>query len=163
MSRPLQDPNLPPGAIVEKFEDGGAMRNDGVRLTAARDNPWYVLATVYEEQEGRHSDLERHAKNRRIWNGWMCQGKSSEERAQLAEKVGLPLSDLDDLTAQETADLDTAWHALCARCPDVERPAIGESIDMSEIHFSNTVVLEKCIFSGDADFSSSTFSGDAIL
>jgi hypothetical protein len=53
MSEPLKNPEQPPGEIVETYEDGGALRNDGVRLTPASQNPWYVLATVAGEQEGR--------------------------------------------------------------------------------------------------------------
>jgi hypothetical protein len=32
-------------------EDGSALRNDGVELKPANSNPWYVLATVYGEQD----------------------------------------------------------------------------------------------------------------
>ncbi|MEM6385288.1 MAG: hypothetical protein AAF718_03525 [Pseudomonadota bacterium] len=42
----LRDPDLPPGEIVEKRDDGIWVRNDGVELSPAEKNPYYVLATV---------------------------------------------------------------------------------------------------------------------
>src|SRR6056297_2314947 len=97
MSKPLKNPDLPPGAIVETFDDGGARRNDGVRLTPAAQNPWYVLATVAGEQEGTsfaEIDLDLYARTRRFWNGWMCQGMDDAARAEVARKMGLEPSDL---------------------------------------------------------------------
>ena len=73
MSNRLRDPDLPPGAIVEESKDGGAVRNDGGRLTPASQNPWYVLATVFGEH-GETIDDALHEKNRAVWNAWMCQG-----------------------------------------------------------------------------------------
>src|SRR6056297_1478316 len=107
MSKPLKNPDLPPGAIVETDPDGGARRNDGVRLTPASQNPWYVLATVAGEQEGTKIDPDLHAKNRRFWNGWMCQDMAAGERTALAEKLGLPKAELAPLSAEEKTEVKT--------------------------------------------------------
>lgn len=45
----LHDPSLPAGALIEVRKDGSALRNDGVELKPAAQNPCYVLATVYGE------------------------------------------------------------------------------------------------------------------
>ena len=95
MSKTLQNPDLPPGAIVETFDDGGALRNDGVRLTPAAQNPWYVLATVAGEQRGTNATSNTpHTKNRRFWNGWMCRGLDTATRTELADKLHLPKAEL---------------------------------------------------------------------
>ncbi|MEP3945013.1 hypothetical protein [Ascidiaceihabitans sp.] len=47
----LHDASLPAGHLIEVREDGSALRNDGVELTPAGQNPWYVLATVYVEYD----------------------------------------------------------------------------------------------------------------
>ncbi|MCF6315364.1 MAG: hypothetical protein L3J30_03545 [Marinosulfonomonas sp.] len=51
-------------------EDG--VRNDGTVLTAANKNAWYVLATIFGEQEENARvwdyDEDLAAKNRRAWN-----------------------------------------------------------------------------------------------
>ena len=58
----LKFPDKPAGHLVEIHEDGSALRNDGVKLTPASQNPWYVLATVYGEFEDGY-DEELAAKN----------------------------------------------------------------------------------------------------
>lgn len=155
MSEKLRDPNLPAGATIETYEDGGALRNDGVKLKPAAQNPWYVLATVYGEQEGYFSDEKLHAMNRRIWNGWMCGRLPEEERAALAEKAGLEAADLRELNGEEKAALEEAF---ARRLPGVELPERGGDVALSEMHFSNAVVFDKCIFRGIADFQSSHFA-----
>lgn len=155
----LHDPDQPAGALIEVRDDGSALRNDGVELTPAGQNPWYVLATVYGEYYENGYDPELAARNRRIWNGWACAGKSDKEQAALAQKVGLPVEDLADLTKEERQAIE---HAFAERLGgSVGIPDNDEAIDMSEIHFPNTVVLEKWIFSRDASFASASFRGDA--
>ncbi|MEJ2019665.1 MAG: hypothetical protein P8X51_15695, partial [Maritimibacter sp.] len=61
----LIDPNKP-WYWLEVREDGSALRNDGVELKAANSNPWYVLATVYGEQDGDKIDWDLHEKNLQI-------------------------------------------------------------------------------------------------
>ena len=36
-------------------------------LPDANTNPWYVLMTLYGEQEGKRVDNALHAKNRAVW------------------------------------------------------------------------------------------------
>ena len=74
MNTPLSDPNLPAGAIIKEYEEGGTLRNDGEDLRPANENPWYVLATVYGEQERGGVNVTLHSQNRGIWNRWMCKG-----------------------------------------------------------------------------------------
>ena len=85
MVKQLRDPDLPPGAVVEVREEGSALRNDGVELKAAGQNPWYVLATIAGEQRVEGKDPELAAGNRRIWNGWSCGRMDDGPRAALAE------------------------------------------------------------------------------
>jgi hypothetical protein len=58
------------------------------RLTPANQNPWYVLMTLYGEQEGEEVDWDLHEKNRQAWNAWACQGMTEEERRKAAEETG---------------------------------------------------------------------------
>lgn len=37
-------------------------------LTPANQNPWYVLMTLYGEQEGEGGDVEIFKENRHAWN-----------------------------------------------------------------------------------------------
>jgi hypothetical protein len=158
MSEKLHNPDLPAGAIIEHFDDGGALRNDGVRLKPANQNPWYVLATVHGEQLGEFPDLYLHAQNQRIWNGWMCRWMSDGERAAAAEKLGLPVSELKALTVKERS---TLRQAFADRLPGVGLPDPHDPIDFRENHFPNRVVLMRYIFDCPTDFGFATFSRDA--
>jgi hypothetical protein len=167
MSKTLKDPELPPGAIVETYEDGGALRNDGVRLTPASQNPWYVLATVAGEQEGTKTfeiDRDLHAKNRRFWNGWMCQGMEDGERAALAEKLELPEEELSPLTAEELEAVKVRFEAVF---PDKSLeemiPPPYDVADFGQIYFPSTCVLEKYHFNEFADFGEAHFACDAVF
>jgi len=167
----LTGPDLPPGAVVAVDEaTGEGLRNDGGRLKPAARNPWYVLATIAEEQTGALVDPDLHAKNRRYWNGWACAGMDQAERSALAEKMGLPEADLAPLTEEEDRVLRDSFAARLGS--KVPVPAPDERIDFRETHFANSVFLVGCVFvskfysrsatfSGGADFESVTFGGEA--
>jgi len=62
-----------------------------MNMKPANENPWYILMTLYGEQEGDEIDRELHKKNRAVWNAWSCQNLTDEERAKLeADRVELP-------------------------------------------------------------------------
>ena len=154
----LHDPDQPAGALIEVRDDGSALRNDGVELKPAEKNPWYVLATVYGECENLF-DKRYVAKNRRIWNGWICTGASKEVREALAKSVGVAVEDLADLTESETVAIRNAFDQRLG--PDVQVPTIDTFIDLSELYFENAIRLEQYIFPCMVEFSCSVFSGYA--
>ena len=167
MSRALTNPELPPGAIVETYEDGGALRNDGVKLTPASQNPWYVLATVAGEPEGISEieiDHHLHAKNRRFWNGWMCQGTEEGERVALAEKLDLPEEELKPLDAEEMAKVKERFVAAFPDKPPEEMIPVPDAIaDFRRVYFPSTFVLGKCHFAELSFFPEAHFTGDAVF
>jgi hypothetical protein len=134
-------------------------------LKPANRNPWYILMTLYGEQEGDEIDWDLHEKNRAAWNAWACQGMGAEARDELARKAGLDVKALrawqsrKDEIAREFETVWTARNGAGQACPLL--PVPGAGIDLRGIAFSNTVVLEKAIFSGFAWFDSAQFSGDA--
>ncbi len=184
MTEELHDPNKPAGWVWKvREEDGVAIRNDGDELQSAAWNPWYVLMTVHGEQEGDGIDRKLAAKNRRIWNGWACSKMSGSERAALAAKLGLPVKELKPWSAEERTRVEQAFEERLAisatglfqgearggatRKPPAGAKAVadipdpGATIDLSEIHFCNTVVLQKCIFPGSTCFGSAAFGESA--
>lgn len=60
-------------------------------LTPANQNPWYVLMTLFGEQEGEEIDWELHSRNRATWNTWACQWLSNEEREKVAKDAKVDL------------------------------------------------------------------------
>lgn len=164
----LQDASLPPGAIVATHEDGDGLeqgqvrRNDGVVLNPACKNPWYVLATVAGEQTEAQTDSDLHLKNRRFWNGWICQNMSDDDRAALAEKLKLDVHELEPLSDNEKRSLNKRF---AEAFPDVSvndrLPDPSLHVDMSKTYFPSKLVLGKCHFAGPALFTTAHFAGAA--
>ncbi|MEP5376638.1 MAG: hypothetical protein ABJQ14_12755, partial [Hyphomicrobiales bacterium] len=63
-------------------------------LKPANENPWYVLATLYGEQDGEEIDWELHEKNRRAWNAWAGSALNMEILRTFAETSGVRESEL---------------------------------------------------------------------
>ncbi|SMX33632.1 hypothetical protein [Octadecabacter ascidiaceicola] len=57
---------------------------DERKLTPANENPWYILMTLYGEQEGARIDKELAEKNRDAWNKWFCRFRTLDEFKSLA-------------------------------------------------------------------------------
>ena len=161
MAEKLTDSNKPAHEIIEVLEDGDAIRNDGMRLTAANKNPWYVLATIYGEQEEGGSpldfDWDIEAKNRRAWNGWVCADIDKEECKVRAKKAGLDEADLMPLSKDELAGITKEFRKRL-KDENAELPDRAKKIDFSKVHFSRPVTFANYIFDNYCDFSSSTFS-----
>ena len=156
MSENLTDPNKPPHAVVETDEHGRVKQNDGTALTPANANPWYVLATVYgEQQSGPHSDDDLHAKNRRIWNGWMCAALDASARQKLAEQLKCDVAELAPLKDQEREDLDAEFNT---RLPDSEGPDPKAAINFNRTYFETYTRFDGFVFPVYADFQAATFS-----
>lgn len=150
----LNDPNLPPGEIVEKRDDGIWVRNDGVELSPASSNPYYVMATICGEQ-GATYDKELAAKNRRFRNGWACADMSDDERYRIAGLLGLHASDLAPLTPTERSLVARELKARSGSEQPIPKP---NYFDLSGIYFLNTVVWGKYCFSAGASFITCHFA-----
>jgi len=156
----LTDPSKPAHEII-KWEDGDAIRNDGVRLQAANKNPWYVLATIYGEQEAPWG--EGQAKNRRVWNGWFCSELSDEERADRATKAGLDEGELAPLTASERTEIEERF-AERMKSAGVENPKMpdpAQNIDFSRVIFLDILSFQNFIFEKTCIFSGAYFANGA--
>ena len=86
------------------------MAENELALTPANANPWYVLMTLYGEQDGAEVDSALHQKNRAAWNAWSCQAMADAARAAAAVTSGVTVAELADWPARqaEVADLHKA-------------------------------------------------------
>jgi len=66
-----------------------------VGLRLANKNPWYILMTLYGEQEGEEIDWALHEENRRAWNAWSGQALSAEEREGAAKSSKIEVTELE--------------------------------------------------------------------
>ena len=123
---------------------------DDQNLTTANVNPWYVLMTIWGEQEGDEVDWDLHAKNRDTWNRFWAEAIN----ANWARQDGATLSALDPLDDAERA-------ALAARCEDrgVVLPVKqdGLTIDLTRNDFTKDLILDCMIFPVTADFREAVF------
>ncbi len=187
MSETLSDPDQQAHAIIGTREDGSPLRNDGMPLQDAKQNPWYVLATVHGEQaEDAHRlnyDADKAAKNREAWNLWYCHELDDEDLLDRAQKVGLTPEDLvpfkdgkrDELAIKKKLALirkEVIKRLKNAKAQKTTPPDPAQNIVFSQVHFSkylnfeNFVFEKKCVFgesvfTGAADFVSATFTGYA--
>lgn len=139
----LENPDLPAGAIVEEYENGGARRNDGVELRPASQNPWYVLATVAGEQTGERVDRDLHEKNRACWNAWVGQALSDEQKAGLIAKLDLEEEAFELSEAQRDQIKARFAEAFPDQSFEDVAPDPEATVDFQFTHFAHTVVLEK--------------------
>ena len=173
MAEKLTDPSKPAHEIIEVCEDGDAIRNDGVRLTAANKNPWYVLATIYgegggyEEPKGHVKDdtllkygAELRAKFRRAWNLWVCLELTDEERADRALTTGLNVAELApqkdaQKAAAELAEITKLFQARMGK--GAKLPSRDETIDFSSTIFSKQLNFGGMVFEKNVSFRLATF------
>jgi hypothetical protein len=135
---------------------------EGRVLTPANANPWYVLMTLYGEQDGEWVDWELHKKNRAAWNAWSCQAMGDEERAEAAESSGVTV---DELSAWPTLRVEISQQhkaeMLRRNGPSFVYPGIediGRTIDLHGVLFEHHVVMNRTVFGNNAQFSSTTFA-----
>ncbi len=130
-------------------------------LRPANENPWYILMTLYGEQEGEEIDWELLKKNRRAWNAWTGQALGTKERAAAAESSEIEVAELDgweELSEEIEARFAEEYQRRNPEADNVpDLPDPKDLIDMSKTTFSKPVVLEKVLFASTAGFQSSTF------
>lgn len=99
-------------------------------LAHGKENPWYVLMTIFGESKGPREDRSVVAKNAYFWNGWVNSIAEYEQYKQRLGGISLP-----DLTREELALI---------RSTLLERSGINleEMASLEGISFENTV-LEK--------------------
>jgi hypothetical protein len=161
----LTDPSKPAQAIIEVLEDGDALRNDGVRLTAANKNPWYVLATIYGEQEEGATWLDHDKalaqKNRSVWERWT--NGSLQATNDEVEITNLFRSRMGDKTAElpsrrKEIDFSKTFFPTSVCFINYE---FLRDCEFIEAHFAKNVLFNSSKFAGNALFIEATFQGIA--
>ena len=135
---------------------------EGRKLKPANENPWYVLMTLYGEQEGEEIDWELHERNRQAWNAWAGQALSPEAQEEAAQSSEI---DVSELRAWETlrTEIQTRFEAEWRRRNGEEAglPALPDPkfvINLSKTCFSKKSVFEKMVFVSAVRCESAVFS-----
>lgn len=130
-------------------------------LTPANQNPWYVLMTLYGEQEGEEIDWELHEKNRRAWNIWSGMGMTMQERESAAKLQAATETSLfrNSVAITSLEDLHrNSWQSRNAGGPNWPgMPKPSEAVDFDSCVFSRPFVANGLVFGTAASFRSTIF------
>jgi hypothetical protein len=156
-------------------------------LTPANQNPWYVLMTLYGEQDGDEINWELAEKNRKAWNAWVGQALSEEEKKAAAVTTEVDVAELSTWSERESAITSCFNLAWVERNPETQLPLLpnpaqevsfyrnlfSKSCDFSRFvfprikachcTFQSELVFARGRFTGRADFSGSIFSGSVFF
>jgi hypothetical protein len=138
---------------------------DKSKLTPANENPWYVLMTLYGEQDGVKVDDDLHDQNRAVWNAWSCQQLDDDAAAELAKQARVNVAETRGW-AQIATEVKRKHRVEMKTRNDDDFtypgfPDFESAIQCSQIQFVKILALNGCIFPQDADFSFATFPQDA--
>lgn len=123
----------------------------------ARDNPWYVLATLNLGHSDK-DDKNLAAKNRAYWNAWASQGMDEEQKRQVKDPAGRSI--LKDTPEWDT--IKTEINRLFRRrVPNGTLPDPTQPIKFCGVNFTNDVSFSSYYFRGAADFTNAIFTGGA--
>ena len=119
-------------------------------LKPANENPWYILMTLYGEQDEDGIDWGLHEKNRRAWNAWSGQRLNDKERSAAAKSSKIDVSELAAWPEMETAVLEGFVKEFAARNPGLkpipDLPDPTQAIDLRNTRFSNIVFFSDRIY-----------------
>lgn len=138
-------------------------------LTPANQNPWYVLMTLYGEQEPGVSAKElreRWEQARKSWHSWACQNSALAEAEAAARKTGLPINEMNggprSHNAGRAAMLKRHQQEMERRNPPgfvyPGLPDHNAGYDLKNLYFENPLRLEQFAFFNLADFHGCTFA-----
>jgi hypothetical protein len=134
-------------------------------LIPANENPWYILATLYDEQNEEEINSVLHKRNRAAWNAWSCQNLSDDERREAAKSSDVPLEELAGWRTMgiEVTRLHKAvWHERNGA--DAPWPGLPEAeleVNLERVEFSRPLSFGRCVFSKAARFPGAKFDSYA--
>ena len=129
--------------------------SEKTELTAANDNPWYWLATLFGEQTGDLIDDVLAKKNRIAWNRWVSEALNEKERTAIIDKG----FDAAELTPFSDAEKKEHYAAVLKRSgrESITLPEPSEPADFDSNRFDNFCYFVAYLFPSPISFESSTF------
>lgn len=125
-----------------------------IELRDANENPWYVLATVFGEQEVGEADKVLALKNRSVWNAWALSHMDDAEKQVFFDE--LP-TNFDQTLVRDVVKVDN-WKEEIERA---FRDRLGGDDDAPNIPDPTAEIpLDHSIYERPLDVSGFIFSGE---
>jgi len=125
-------------------------------LKPANENPWYVLMTLYGEQEGEEIDWNLHEKNRRAWNAWIVIHFLQSEMDDLARYCHSIWLEVQEYLARHSDNSEVRIHItelykirLNNRIFPLPEPS---NLDFSNMILPDGISFDKHIFPNQTNF-----------
>jgi Pentapeptide repeats (9 copies) len=136
----------------------------GRALKAANENPWYVLMTLYGEQDGQDDDkvdAPLHSRNLEAWNLWACRALTAAKRDELtAAKTVLPTQrDWNERELEITSLFESEMlrrNPTLDSIPNLPDPHLGPSLE--NLLFEQKFAAQGYLFPVSASFNNSKFT-----
>ena len=125
----------------------------------AKDNPWYLLATIYGVPDLH--DWKLHSKNRVAWNRYFAATLDKGTRTNLLEEKLYPAEELRPLSSEELQDIVRAFADRCREFgKELVLPEDSANINFSNVEFERAITFNNYLFSGYASFAGATGMAD---
>lgn len=148
------------------------------QLKPANENPWYVLMTLFGEQDGENYSWRTRDSNEKAWNSWFCQNLGSEERQKLANEMSaIPI--YWDVWNHDITEIETKFNAEwrkrnpdASKAPKIPHPSlkcnfsqtrISKSLSASGFVFPNGLDCFQAVFEKEVSFQHAHFNGEISL
>jgi uncharacterized protein YjbI with pentapeptide repeats len=154
--------------------ESGAGRWAAPLKIKAEDNPWYLLATLYDNP-GKVGDFDLRNKNRLAWNRYFAANLDNETRTRLIADKRHTAEELTPFAPEALEQVKAAFEERSRWSRNkFTLPASGSYIDFSNVEFQNALFdgylfgteltfFDGATFSGYASFNGATFSGYAFF
>ncbi|MCC5976538.1 MAG: hypothetical protein JJU21_00610 [Salinarimonas sp.] len=133
---------------------------DTSKLTPANQNPWYILMTLYGEQEGDEIDWDLHEKNRQAWNAWACFRLDKEEQriaSIFIKEDSQEIYSWATMSEEYTNLFEKEWvkRNNSRKIPSIL--GLNKFFKLNNTIFEKNLCLDKCIFPKPIDTTFSVF------
>lgn len=122
----------------------------------ANENPWYVLMTLYGEQDEDWVNPFLLRRNVTAWNAWSCQNLTEEERAALRAR-GAEAPDAGAWARMEAEVRDALERRNNTDLAYEDLPEVGRKVFLRGKVFPSKLLMEKAIFLQACHFEAATF------
>ncbi|KPQ09850.1 MAG: Disulfide bond formation protein DsbB [Saliniramus fredricksonii] len=133
---------------------------DTSKLTPANQNPWYILMTLYGEQEGDEIDWELHKKNRRAWNSWIAKQIKGDDLDNISRITRESIASIEELQSRNDDPiglLEKTWKER-GNNNELKIPHSHSSINLSKNYFNKNFCISGFIYPNFFGISGSKFN-----